>query len=76
MNKKNELEIIRKILERNFKIKKVKLETDITKLKEWDSLKHLEFVMLIEKKLKKKLQIKNLFKLKKIKDFLKELNIN
>ena len=76
MNKKNKFEIIKKILEKNFKIKKIQLETDLTKLREWDSLKHLEFTMLIEKKFKKKLQIRNLFNLKKIKDFLSELEIN
>ncbi len=76
MNKKNKFEIIKKILEKNFKIKKVQLETDLTKLRGWDSLKHLEFTMLIEKKFQKKLKIKNLFNLKKVKDFLSELEIN
>ena len=76
MNKKNKFEIIKKILEKNFKIKKVQLDTDLTKLRGWDSLKQLEFTMLIEKKFKKKLQIKNLFNLKKVKDFLSELEIN
>ena len=59
------------ILKKNFNIKtKISAETILSDLKEWDSLKQLDFIMIIEKKFKIKFQLTEMFKLKKIKEFI------
>tara|TARA_Y100000768_G_C23934405_1_gene661830 strand:+ start:230 stop:457 length:228 start_codon:yes stop_codon:yes gene_type:complete len=70
MNNEDKFNILKKILERNFKFVNVNKNTDITKKKGWDSLKHIELIMLIEKKFEKKLKTKDFFKLKSVKNFL------
>tara|TARA_B100001063_G_C16560374_1_gene450651 strand:- start:98 stop:316 length:219 start_codon:yes stop_codon:yes gene_type:complete len=47
--------------------------TQLNKLSNWDSLKQLELVSLLEKKLKKKLSIKEIIKIKTIKDLKKKI---
>ena len=49
--------------------KKIKPQFDLTKLKNWDSLKHLDFVMCIEKEFNIKIKVKNIFEIKKLNDF-------
>ncbi len=48
-------------------------KTQLNKLSNWDSLKQLELVSLLEKKLKKKLSIKEIIKIKTIKDLKKKI---
>lgn len=62
---------IEKIFLNNFKIKKITMTTDLTKIKNWDSLKHLQLIMLLEKEFRIKFSIKENFNLKKICDFTK-----
>ena len=71
--KKNsdKLKKIEKIFSNHFKIKKIKLSTDLSKIRNWDSLKHLELIMLLEKEFRVKFSIKNNFNLTKISDFIK-----
>ena len=47
--------------------------TKLKNLSNWDSLKQLELVSLIEKKLKKKLSIEEILKIKSIKDLKKKI---
>ena len=47
--------------------------TKLKNLSNWDSLKQLELVSLIEKKLKKKLSIEEILKIKNIKDLKKKI---
>tara|TARA_B100000965_G_C19403527_1_gene674333 strand:+ start:484 stop:714 length:231 start_codon:yes stop_codon:yes gene_type:complete len=70
-NNKNSLETIKKILINNFSIKNINIDSDISKIKHWDSLKHLQFIMLLEKEFKIKFSINNNFNLKKISDFIR-----
>tara|TARA_B100001769_G_C21969441_1_gene521451 strand:- start:495 stop:725 length:231 start_codon:yes stop_codon:yes gene_type:complete len=70
-NNKNSLERIKKILINNFSIKNINIDSDISKIKHWDSLKHLQFIMLLEKEFKIKFSINNNFNLKKISDFIR-----
>jgi len=59
------------ILKKNYNIKtKISAETILSDLKEWDSLKQLDFIMIVEKKFKIKFQLTEMFKLKKIKEFI------
>ena len=68
---------IEKILNTKYKIKKkINYKTDITKFKNWDSLKHLDFIMNLERLFKCKFSIKENFNLKKIKDFIEVLKKN
>lgn len=70
--KKNILLTINKILKDNFKIKKkVYLDSDISKIKEWDSLKHLDFIMLLEKHFDIKFKIHENYQITLIKDFVR-----
>ena len=47
------LKNINNILIKNFNFKKkINLNTDLSKIKNWDSLKHLDFIMQLEKSLK------------------------
>ena len=62
---------IEKIFLNNFKIKKITMTTDLTKIKNWDSLKHLQLIMLLEKEFRIKFSIKENFNIKKICDFTK-----
>ena len=58
-------------MKKNFNIKtKISAETILSDLKEWDSLKQLDFIMIVEKKFKIKFQLTEMFKLKKIKEFI------
>lgn len=70
-NNSDNFKKIQKIFFNNFKIKKISLKTDITKIKNWDSLKHLQLIMLLEKEFRIKFSIKDNFNLKKISDFIK-----
>ena len=66
------LKSINKILKENFKLKKkVNLNTDISKIKTWDSLKHLDFIMHLEKYFKIKFKINENYQIVLIKDFIK-----
>ncbi len=70
--KNNILTTINKILKENFKLKrKVNLDSDISKIKEWDSLKHLDFIMLLEKNFDVKFKIHENYQVTLIKDFVK-----
>ena len=60
-----------KILKKKFDIKeKISTETILSDLKNWDSLKQLDFIMILEKKFEIKFQLTEMFKLKKIKEFI------
>ncbi len=48
-------------------------KTNLNKLSNWDSLKQLELVSLLEKKLKKKLSIQQILKIKTIVDLKKKI---
>ena len=60
-----------KILKKKFDIKeKISTETILSDLKNWDSLKQLDFIMILEKTFEIKFQLKEMFKLKKITQFI------
>ena len=63
-----------------FPIKKIIIDEvytfDLTKLKDWDSLKHLDFIMCIEKEFNIKIKVKNIFETKKLNDFCKMVKKN
>ena len=48
-------------------------KTQLTKLSNWDSLKQLELVLLLEKKSKKKFSIQEILKIKTINDLKKRI---
>tara|TARA_B100000795_G_C22502035_1_gene324343 strand:+ start:306 stop:524 length:219 start_codon:yes stop_codon:yes gene_type:complete len=48
-------------------------KTQLKNLSNWDSLKQLELVSLLEKKFKKKLSIQEILKIKTIKDLKKKI---
>lgn len=64
---------IKKILIDRFKIKKVTLNLDLYKQKGWDSIKHLEFIMILERVFKKKLLINKTFNSRVVGDFIEIL---
>ena len=64
------LKEIKIILKKKFNITtKITPETILSELKKWDSLMHLDFIMILEKKFKKKFQLNEMFKIKKISEF-------
>ena len=64
------LKEIKIILKKKFNIKtKITSETILSEFKNWDSLMHLDFIMMLEKKFKKKFQLNEMFKIKKISEF-------
>jgi len=65
--------IISNILKKDFKIKKINLKSDLTKIKNWDSLKHLDFIMSLEKTFKVKFNINENFQIKTVENFLKKI---
>ena len=68
------LEEINLILKQKFNIKKkITADTILSDLKYWDSLKQLDFIMMLEKKFKIKFQLTEMLKLKKIKEFIEIL---
>jgi|TARA_Y100000294_G_C8403566_1_gene275823 acyl carrier protein len=72
MDKKKLHHKIAKILVEKFKIKKneINLNTDVTKFKNWDSLKHLSFIICLENEFKVKFLSNENFNCKKINKFL------
>ena len=48
-------------------------KTQLKNLSNWDSLKQLEMVSLLEKKLKKKLSIKEILRIKTVEDLKKKI---
>jgi len=70
------LKNINHILLKNFNFKKkVNLKTDLYKIKNWDSLKHLDFIMQLEKSFKVKFNLEENYKIKKIKDFVAKIEL-
>jgi acyl carrier protein len=72
MNISNLFQIFEDVLE--VKKKKLNLNSSINNLKSWDSVSHINIIIEIEKKFKKKInpdQASNLTSIKKIKKFLK-----
>ena len=68
------LKIINDILNKTFNIKKkVNLKTDLSKVKNWDSLKHLDLIMHLEKSFKIKFNLQENYQIKKIKDFIEKI---
>ena len=68
------LKTINNILNKSFNIKrKVNLRTDITKIKNWDSLKHLDFIMQLEKSFKIKFNLQENYQIKSIKEFVNKI---
>lgn len=64
----HELELI---LKKKFNIKKkITPKTILETLQDWDSLKQLDFIMIIEKQFKIKFELKKISELKKIEDFI------
>ena len=73
MEKKN-LKIINDILYKNFNLKKkVNINTDLSQIKNWDSLKHLDFIMHLENSFKVKFNLQENYQIKTIKDFIKKI---
>ena len=69
--RKDILKIINNILKENFDFKKkVGLNTDLSKLKNWDSLKHLDFIMSLEKYFKIKFNLQENYQIVLIKNFI------
>ena len=69
--RKDILKIINNILKENFDFKKkVGLNTDLSKLKNWDSLKHLDFIMSLEKYFKIKFNLQENYQIILIKNFI------
>ena len=76
MSENEILSEIIKILKKDFKVKVgLKKNADITKIKNWDSIKHLDFIMHCEKKFKVKFNLKENFQLKTINDFIEKVLI-
>ena len=76
MKIKDEDQIIRQIKDL-FEIsdsKKLDINSDITKLVDFDSLNKLKLIGFIDEKTKKKIKIDNISKIKKIKHIIKILN--
>ena len=72
----NILKNINHILIKNFNFKKkVNLNTDLSKIKHWDSLKHLDFIMQLEKFFKIKFNLQENYKIKTIKDFVIKISL-
>ena len=70
------LKNINNILIKNFNFKKkINLNTDLSKIKNWDSLKHLDFIMQLEKSFKIKFNLEENYKIKIIKDFVAKIKI-
>ena len=70
------LKNINHILLKNFNFKKkVNLKTDLYKIKNWDSLKHLDFIMQLEKSFKVKFNLEENYKIKKIEDFVIKIKL-
>ena len=51
--------------------RKINENDSLDKFDNWDSLKQIEMIVFIEKKIKKKLHTKEIIKIKKIKDLSK-----
>lgn len=69
--RKDILKIINNILKENFDLKKkVGLNTDLSKIKNWDSLKHLDFIMSLEKYFKIKFNLQENYQIILIKNFI------
>jgi acyl carrier protein len=69
--RKDILKIINNILKENFNFKKkVGLNTDLSKIKNWDSLKHLDFIMSLEKCFKIKFNLQENYQIILIKNFI------
>lgn len=69
---KSILKIINDILKENFSFKKkVNLNTDLSKIKNWDSLKHLDFIMSLEKYFKIKFNLHENYQIILIKNFIR-----
>jgi acyl carrier protein len=69
--RKDILKIINNILKKNFDFKKkVGLNTDLSKIKNWDSLKHLDFIMSLEKYFKIKFNLQENYQIILIKNFI------
>lgn len=71
MKKKFDFKGIDKIFVEDLNILSEK--TKLKNLSNWDSLKQLELVSLLEKKLKKKLSIQEILKIKTVKDLMKQI---
>ena len=70
------LKNINNILIKNFNFKKkINLNTDLSKIKNWDSLKHLDFIMQFEKSFKIKFNLEENYKIKIIKDFVAKIKL-
>jgi acyl carrier protein len=68
------LDKINSILKNNFNLKnKVTKNLNLTRINHWDSIKHLDFIMCLEKEFDKKFDLKNNFNLKTVSDFIKIL---
>ena len=66
MKKKFDYSKLNKIFEENWS--SLSESKKLNSLQNWDSLKQIELVILIEKKLKRKLSIKEMLKYKTVKD--------
>ena len=63
-------ELVTKELDRIFQINwsKLKASKSLKDLDGWDSLKQIQLILLVEKLIKKKLEVKNILKIKKVGD--------
>ncbi len=66
MKKKFDYSKLNKIFEENWS--SLSESKKLNSLQNWDSLKQIELVILIEKKLKRKLSVKEILKFKTVKD--------
>jgi acyl carrier protein len=69
--RKDILKTINTILKENYGFKKkVNINTDLSKIKNWDSLKHLDFIMSLEKYFKIKFSLLESYQIILIKNFI------
>lgn len=69
--RKDILKTINSILKENYGFKKkVNINTDLSKIKNWDSLKHLDFIMSLEKYFKIKFSLLESYQIILIKNFI------
>ena len=65
------LKILKKVIGSNIHLS---MDTEIVKIKKWDSLNNIRIILELNKLLKKKINFNDLDKIKKISDLYKKIN--
>lgn len=71
IDKKKFLKILKKIVGKNINLS---MNTEINKIKNWDSLNNFRIVLELNKLIKKKINFNDLEEIKKISDLYKKIN--